>query len=98
MNEETGDGYLTSGWGAFLRYWFQVETVRRALTVATIVAPILVLINHGEALLSLDVTPRLVGKMILTFVVPYAVSSYSSARALLQADSPGTSKRRGETS
>lgn len=65
-----------------MRYWFAAETVRRALTVAAVVGPILALINHGEALFSLEITPRLLGKILLTFVVPYAVSSYSSARAL----------------
>lgn len=80
-----------------LRFWFRADTVRRALTVAAVITPILILINHGDALLSLDITPTLVGKMILTFLVPYAVSSYSSARALLQAPPEHTSKRAGET-
>lgn len=89
---------MTSGWKTLLRYWFQKDTVRRALTVAAVVTPILVVINHGEALLSLEVTPRLLGKMILTFVVPYAVSSFSSARALFRAELSVTGRRTGETS
>ncbi len=65
-----------------MHYWFAAQTVRRAVTVAAIVGPILVLINHGEALFALEVTPRLLAKILLTFLVPYVVSSYSSARAL----------------
>lgn len=75
---------MTPNWRRFLRYWFLGETVRRALGVAMIVAPVLVVINHAEALASLTFTPRLLVKTGLTFLVPYAVSSYSSARALMQ--------------
>ena len=89
---------MNGRWKDFLRYWFRADTVRRALTVATVITPILILINHGDALLSLEITPALLGKMILTFLVPYAVSSYSSARALLQAVPCGTSRQKGATS
>ncbi|MGH7859250.1 MAG: nitrate/nitrite transporter NrtS [Candidatus Binatia bacterium] len=74
---------------SFLTCWFLPQTVRRALGVASIVAPVLVAINHAEAIAALDFTPRLLLKIGLTFLVPYAVSSYSSARALMQAERDG---------
>lgn len=67
----------------FLRLMVLGATVRRAIRVALVVAPILVIINQGDVLLSgSTITPRLAFKIALTFVVPYLVSSYSSARAL----------------
>lgn len=65
----------------FLNNLFRRETVLRAIRVALVIAPILIVINHHDQLLELNLTPRLVLKCILTFFVPYCVSAYSSARA-----------------
>lgn len=65
----------------FLKNFFRRETVLRAIRVALVIGPILIIINHHDQLLELDLTPRLVLKCILTFFVPYCVSAYSSARA-----------------
>ena len=67
----------------FLYHWFRRETVSRALKVAGIVGPILTVINQYDLLLNLDFSPRLGFKTVLTFLVPYSVSSYSSARAYM---------------
>lgn len=67
----------------FLHHWFRRETVRRALKVAGIVGPILTVINQYDLLLNLEFPPQLCFKIILTFLVPYSVSSYSSARAYM---------------
>lgn len=65
----------------FLKNFFRRETVLRAIRVALVIGPILIIINHHDQLLELDLTPRLALKCILTFFVPYCVSAYSSARA-----------------
>lgn len=65
----------------FLKNLFRKETVLRAIRVALIVAPILIIINHHDQLLEMSITPRLVFKCALTFLVPYCVSAYSSAMA-----------------
>ena len=67
----------------FVYHWFRRETVVRAVRVAAIVGPILTVINQYDVLLSLDFSPRLVAKIGLTFLVPYSVSSFSSARAYM---------------
>lgn len=69
-----------------LRHWFLPGTAKRAVGVAAIVGPVLTAINQPEALLRLDFTPRVLVKIALTFLVPYAVSSYSSAQALTEAE------------
>ena len=67
----------------FVYHLFRRETVVRAAKVAAIVGPILTLINQYDVLLSLDLSLRLFAKIGLTFLVPYSVSSFSSARAYM---------------
>ena len=61
--------------------------VARSLRVSLVVGTILVLINHHHALLSGNITSGLLVKILLTYMVPYAVSSYSSYCALRDASS-----------
>jgi hypothetical protein len=68
----------------FVHYWFRRETVRRALTVAGIVGPILTVINQYDVLWRLEFSLRVWLKVALTFLVPYCVSSFSSARAYME--------------
>ena len=74
-------------WRTVLRNWFLPATVKRAVGVAAVVGPVLTVINQPEALLALEFPPRVLLKIALTFLVPYSVSSYSSAQALTQAES-----------
>jgi hypothetical protein len=73
---------VPSGLSQFLALWFQRATVRRAVTVAMIVGPILTLINQYDAIVSGSFGAKFFFKMGLTFLVPYSVSSYSSVMAL----------------
>ncbi len=66
----------------FLRLAGRSDVVVRALRTALLVGAILIAINHGDALLSGDVGPVQLGKMALTVLVPYCVSTYASVRAL----------------
>lgn len=65
----------------FFSNFFRPETTIRALKVAIIVAPILIIINHHDIILAHKFTTLLFIKAVLTFLVPYSVSAYSSARA-----------------
>jgi hypothetical protein len=56
--------------------------VRRALAVAAVVGVVLAVINHGDALLSGDISLPRALRMIVTALVPYCVSTYSSVCAL----------------
>ena len=68
----------------FLYHWFRRETVTRAVKVACIVGPILTVINQYDLLLNLHFSPKLFFKISLTFLVPYSVSSFSSAKAYME--------------
>ena len=50
----------------------------RALRVALVVGLILFAINQLDVVLRGDVTPVIAAKILLTFVVPYSVSTYSA--------------------
>jgi hypothetical protein len=65
-------------------YWFRRETVVRAVKMAAIVGPLLTVINQGDVLLSGQYSPRVFLKIILTFLVPYSVSSFSSALTYIE--------------
>ncbi len=65
----------------FFSNFFRPETTIRAFKVAIIVAPILIIINHHDTILGHKFTTLLFFKALLTFLVPYCVSAYSSARA-----------------
>ena len=66
--------------------WFQLAlsrpVVRRALVYAVVVGAILILINHGDALLRGEFEPSRLLKMGLTVLVPYTVSTLSSVSAM----------------
>ena len=70
----------------FVYHWCRRETVVRALKVAGVVGPILTVINQYDLLLRLEFSPRLFAKILLTFLVPYSVSSFSSARAYMESE------------
>ena len=53
-------------------------TVRRALVTSLFVGTVLTAINHGPAILQGTVTGERIVQMLLTFVVPYVVSTVSS--------------------
>jgi len=61
----------------FWQACFLKQTVRRALRIALMVGTALVLINQWEALLGDAVLSW--PKLVLTYCVPYLVSSYSTA-------------------
>lgn len=69
---------------AALRLVFDPLVVRRALLFAVVVGPILIAINHGEAMLAGKVDLHRGVKMALTVLVPYLVSTVSSVAALRQ--------------
>ena len=66
--------------------WFKIATqqniVLRAFKLALIVGSILMLINHGDVLLNNELTSKGFIKIIVTYFVPYCVSTYSSTEAI----------------
>ncbi|MCH8013625.1 MAG: nitrate/nitrite transporter NrtS [Candidatus Dadabacteria bacterium] len=65
----------------FFDNFFRRETLTRAIGVAFVVAPILIVINQYEAIISLKFNTDFLIKSLLMFIVPFCVSAYSSAQA-----------------
>lgn len=63
--------------------------VRRATRVSLIVGTLLVAINHGEVLLHGEIDALRITQMLLTYLVPYGVSTYAAVGALREQASAG---------
>jgi hypothetical protein len=67
--------------------WLQLamrrDIVSRSRKVAILVGTILVAINYGDKLVTGSVVPVEWAKMVLTYCVPYCVSTYASVSAVL---------------
>jgi hypothetical protein len=70
----------------WLNLCFSVPVVRRAAWSALIVGTILILINHGDAILHRQVDGVQALQMCLTVIVPYVVSTVSSVSTLLSVE------------
>ena len=66
----------------FLILCFSRSIVRRASFTALVVGTVLIIINHGDVLLTGQVDASRLFKMILTVLVPYMVSTISSASTI----------------
>ena len=66
----------------WVRYAFSKATLLRGLKFSFIVGPIYIIINHGDALLRLDVDGTRALKMFMTMVVPFCVSVFSSIQTV----------------
>ena len=52
--------------------------VRKALATSLLVGTVLTIINQGDALIAGQITATMLWKVPLTYLVPFAVSSYSA--------------------
>jgi len=68
--------------GSFLSLATQPSVVKRAVKIAFIVGIVLAAINHGDKVMAGALTTSIVVKILLTFLVPYSVSTYSSVLAI----------------
>ena len=53
-----------------------------SLKVSVIVGTLLVLINHGDKLISMSFLSADILKILLTYLVPYGVSTWSAVKAI----------------
>ena len=72
----------TGGRAGFLELATDSRVVGRALLYALGVGSLLIAINHGDAVLSGNLSSGQLVKMGLTALVPYAVSTLSSVSAM----------------
>jgi hypothetical protein len=74
-----------SRWSRILGHCVSDGTPRRSFVVALVVGTILNLINQGDVLLSGgDIN---IGKLLLTYAVPYCVATYAAVSLRLRVES-----------
>lgn len=74
----------------FIKIALMKEVVFMALKMSLIIGSILALINYGDAIFEGTLTRENVCQIILTFLVPYSVSTYSSVKAIQRNDRKDT--------
>ncbi|MCH2249440.1 MAG: nitrate/nitrite transporter NrtS [Cognatishimia sp.] len=52
--------------------------MRRAAMIALVVGTILAIINHGDRLIAGDLNGEVITQILMTYLVPYCVSTYSA--------------------
>jgi hypothetical protein len=67
---------------SFLQIASTRPVVLNALKVSLVVGSILAAINHGGAIVEFNLALETYIKIILNYVVPYCVSSYSAVKAI----------------
>ena len=70
--------------------WFalalRTDVIRRSRKVALLVGTILVLINYGDRLFTGAIGPHEIIKILMTYCVPYCVSTYAAVSAIMEAE------------
>lgn len=67
----------------FARLCFSKSIMLRAFQTALVVGTILIAINYCDNILSGQITPDKLPRMLLTYLVPYCVSTYSRASVIM---------------
>ncbi len=63
---------------------FSKQVVQTALKLSIIVGTILGLINHGQDIFALTLSRGQIIQIMVTYLVPYSVSTYSSVSSIMQ--------------
>jgi hypothetical protein len=69
--------------GKWLTIASRRDVVIRSIKVAMVVGTILTMINHSDTILAFGINSQIMIKIMLTYCVPYCVSTYSSVGALM---------------
>jgi hypothetical protein len=67
----------------WLKIAFRRDVVSRGLKVGLIVGTILTAINQGDLILSGSLSAASAWKILLTYLVPYCVSTYAGVSAII---------------
>lgn len=67
---------------SFIALAFSSEIMQSAVKVALLVGTMLALINHGDKIMAISLTNQDFLKILLSYMVPYGVSTWSAIRAI----------------
>jgi len=80
------DNSMTAG--DWLKLALRRDIVSRSVRVGLVVGTLLAAINHGDRLLSADVDITMLWKIVLTYLVPYSVSTWASVQTARKTRAP----------
>lgn len=71
------------------------DTRKRAAKVCVLVGTILVLVNQGDVIVRGDLDANILAKIVISYCVPYCVSTYAAvSAAVFREDSSGSTRGR----
>ena len=73
---------MTNEPSKFFELAFRPSVMFSAFKVALVVGTILALINHGGAIIKLELDAKQLLPIALSYMVPYCVSTYSAVKAI----------------
>ena len=74
--------------GNWLKLALRRDIVARSVRVGLVVGTLLAVINHGDRLLSADIDITMLWKIVLTYLVPYSVSTWASVQTARKTGAP----------
>ena len=66
------------------------QVIVPALKISLVVGTVLALINHGSAIFRMELDAERLLQIVLTYIVPYCVSTYSAIKAIQNHDKTQT--------
>lgn len=69
---------------SFFELAFTSKIIIPAIKISLIVGTLLAMINHSTAIVEMEVDMKRLFQIILTYFVPYCVSTYSAVKAIQQ--------------
>lgn len=72
---------------SFFELAFTAKIIIPAIKISLIVGSLLAMINHSTAIVEMEVDMKRLFQIILTYFVPYCVSTYSAVKAIQQSHS-----------
>lgn len=72
----------------WLKLALRRDILSRSVRVGLVVGTLLAVINHGDRLLSADVDINMLLKIILTYLVPFSVSTWASVQTARATGAP----------
>lgn len=70
----------------FLKYTFESDTLSRSIKTALVVGSILAAINHGQDILSGQLSWHWLVPMLVTYLVPFSVATFGQVQGKRQRD------------
>ena len=74
---------MTTEMPKYIKIALRPEVFKTAVKISLVVGTMLALINHSPGVFSFTLSKQNIVQIILTYLVPYGVSTYSSVKLIL---------------